>query len=148
MKVLLARPHDFLVDEMRAWLTSLGVEPVRLQSIDQLVTFEPATVAGIVISVAVTSVVAEGPGAALLAVRRRFPSKPVIVAGMAALASARAGLAAEFDGATLHGPTEDASWGTPGVLLYVSGDDLRTKSAALAAVARRHLLIPRSPAVG
>ena len=138
MKVLLARPHDFLVDDMRAWLTSLEVEPIRLQSLDELVRFEPATVAGIVISSAVTSSVAGAPGAAWLAVRRPFPSKPVLIAGMARRSSARAGLSSEFAGATLHALSEQVAWGTPSVLLYVSGDELRARSAALATVARRH----------
>jgi hypothetical protein len=139
MKVLLARPHDFLVDDMRAWLTSLGVEPVRLQSLDELARFEAVSVAGVVISSAVTSSVAGSPGAAWLAVRRQFPSKPVFIAGMATLASARGGLSAEFPGATLHALSEPVAWGSPSVLLYVPGDELRARSAALATAARSHL---------
>lgn len=145
MKVLLARPHDFLVDDMRAWLTSLDVEPVRLGSLDELLRFEPAAVAGIVISSAVTSSVAGSPGAAWLAVRRQFPSRPVLIAGMASLSSARAGVSSEFAGATLHAMSEQVAWGTPSVLLYVSRDELRARSAALAAVARLHFGLSVTP---
>lgn len=139
MKVLLARPHDFLVADMQAWLRSLGLEPVRLAQLAELGSHDAASVKGVVVSAAVTSAISESPGAVYLAVRRFLRTTPVIVAGLASLESARAGLAPEFKGAALFGPEEAASWGTPGALLYVSGDALRVQSAVLAAAAKRHL---------
>lgn len=139
MKVLLARPHDFLVDSMRAWVGALQLEPVRLKSLDELASHAAAGVAAVVISAAVTSAVKESPGATLVAVRRLFPQTPVLVAGLASLTSARAGLASDFPGATLHGPGEAAAWGEPATLLYVSAEELRARAPALDAATRRHL---------
>lgn len=139
MKVLLARPHDFLVDSMRAWLSALQLEPVRLKSLDELAAHAAAEVGAVVISAAVTSTVRESPGATLVAVRRRLPQVPVLVAGLASFASARAGLATEFPGATLHSADEAAAWGEPSIILYVSAEELRARAPALDAATRRHL---------
>jgi hypothetical protein len=75
----------------------------------------------------------------LVAVRQLFPETPVLVAGLASLASARAGLATEFPGSTLHGCGETVAWGEPSIILYVSAEELRARSPTLDAASRRHL---------
>lgn len=139
MKVLLARPNDFLVNDMSVWLRSLGVEPVRLSKLSELAAHPVAEVAGLVLSSAVTSTIPESLGAAMAAVRKVFPHKPVLIAGLARLESARAGLGRELAGATLKGPAEPAAWGQPSVLLYVHGDHLHARDADLQKAARQHL---------
>ncbi|MDP2270112.1 MAG: hypothetical protein Q8N23_09895 [Archangium sp.] len=139
MKVLLARPNDFLVYDMSAWLRSLGLEPVRLSKLSELTAHPVTEIAGLVLSSAVTSAIPESLGAAMGAVRKVFPRKPVLISGLARLESARVGLARELEGATLKGPAEPAAWGQPGVLLYVHGDQLHARDPDLQKAARQHL---------
>lgn len=142
MKVLLARPHDFVVAEMRGWLTSLGVEPVRLESLEGLDTHLSREVAGVVVSAAVTSSVNVTVGAALAAVRKRFLPARLMIAGMATVESARTGLAAELKshGLSLRGIHEPAAWGDQNVALYIQDTDFKAERlAALTKAAQQHL---------
>lgn len=142
MKALLARPHDFVVDDMRKWLTALGLEPVRLSTLADLEQHAPVDVRALVISTAVTSSVKASVADALAAVRRRFPITPLLLAGLASASSARVGLDAELraHGLALHGAGEPAAWGTPRVALYIQDMDLRPgRTEALTAAAKRHL---------
>ncbi|MEW6430782.1 MAG: hypothetical protein AB1730_04675 [Myxococcota bacterium] len=142
MKALLARPHDFIVDDMRRWLAALGLQPVRLSTLADLEQHAPADVRALVISTAVTSSVKATVAEALAAVRRRFAGTPLLLAGLASVASARVGLEAELraHGLALHGAREPAAWGTPRVALYVQDMELRPgRTEALTAAARRHL---------
>ncbi len=141
MKVVLARPHDFLVAQMKTWLLSLGVEPVRLGSLAELEALLPNEVAGVVVSTAVTSSVAATVGEALAAVARRLPVARLAIAGMATVASARAGLAAELKvhHLTLKGLDEAAEWGEPNVALYIQDTDFKPERlATLSQVGRVH----------
>jgi hypothetical protein len=142
MKVLLARPHDFVVADMTRWMNSLGAEPVRLQGALDLSPFAAGEVGGVVISTAVTSMVSSAFGEVLDATRAAFPRAPVIIAGLTSTDSARSGFAAELkrNGLTLFGHAEHAPWGAPTTALYVTGRELQPpRSEALDAVARKHL---------
>lgn len=142
VKVLLARPNDFIVDDMRAWISALGVEPVRLSTLAELALQPHEGLAGVIISAAVTSSVPASPGAVFEAVRKQFRSTPVMIAGMTSLGSARSGLAGAFPGAELHGADEKVAWGSLKVLLYVPADQLRSRAPALMEAARAHLRLP------
>lgn len=145
MKVLLARPHDFVVEDMKKWLVELGVEPVRLSALAQLEAHAERDVAAVVVSTAVTSSVPATFGEALAACRRRFPRVPVVIAGLSAVASARAGFASDLGahGLSLHGPEEAVAWNTPGVALYVQDADFKPeRRGRLTLAARRHLRLP------
>jgi hypothetical protein len=145
-RALLLRPHDFLVDEMRGWLSSLGLSPERFSTLDDLARSARADVACLVVSIAVTSEVKASVADAVEAGRRFAPGAPLLLAGLSRLESARQGLAPDLQRLRLavHGPGDAAAaWGSPGVALYVSADDLKEpRRAALTATARMHLKLP------
>jgi hypothetical protein len=141
MKVLLARPHDFVVGDMQRWVSDLGHTPVRLNSIDELRATPAAEVGGVVISTAVTSVVKATFGEVLDAARAAFPQVPLVIASLSSLASTRDGFRVELarHALTLHTCDEAASWGQAKVALFVTPAELKGPRVELsAAAARRH----------
>lgn len=98
MKVLLARPHDFLVETMTATLLKLGLEPVRLTGLDALPALPRHEFSGAIISLAASSSVRESMGEVYTAVRRAWPTRPIVFTGLSSLASARLGLTGELPG--------------------------------------------------
>lgn len=75
-RVILARPHPFIVAEMAPFLTELGFAPVRLNSVQELTSLGPAG-AGAVISLAVGSTIPESAGDIFSALRRHDARVPV-----------------------------------------------------------------------
>lgn len=147
MKALLARPHDFVVQDMTSWLTELGVTPVRLTALADLDAHPAAEVKAVVISTAVSSPVKASFDEVLAHARRRFPSAALLFAGLSKVASVRVGVAAALaaNGLLLAGIDEAAAWGTSGVALYVQDTDFRGgRRAALTAAAKKHLRLDRA----
>lgn len=89
-RVLLARPHDFIVDDMQKLMRDLGYEPVRLTAFGQLAQYAAAgeKFVGAVISTAASSMIRETFGQVFLEVRERFPRTPVAVATLSDLRAA------------------------------------------------------------
>jgi len=82
-RVLLARPHAFIVDEMGPFLVEAGFTPVRIASLDELAAELGRPLCGAVVSTAISSSVAADAATVFRLVRERVPRLPVIFAGMA-----------------------------------------------------------------
>jgi hypothetical protein len=142
VKVLLARPHDFVVDAVRDALAALQLQPVVLAHLEDLRSLQAAEFSGAVISIAPTSSVRASVAEVFQRVRASWPTTPLVFTGLSSLASARLGTRAELPGLELFGAHETPS---PGAALYLSNTDLlQTRAAALKALAAHlHLEPPR-----
>jgi len=89
-RVLLARPHAFIVNEMRPFLVDAGFAPVRIESVEQLAQELRMPAQGAVISTAVTSSLDADAATVFRQVRERSPNMPVVFAGMADFATMEA----------------------------------------------------------
>lgn len=81
-KVLLARPHAFIVAEMRPFLERTGYLPTRLESLDDLDPGKLGSFSGAIISTAVVSSIPAKPAEVFAALRKHYPSLPVLFAGL------------------------------------------------------------------
>jgi hypothetical protein len=143
-KVLLARPHSFIVAEMRPFLERSGYQPVKLESIGDIQFGKLGTFSGAIISTAVVSSIAAKPAEVFAELRKKYPSLPVIFAGLT-----------EFDSVVqvierivhdLHPAATILSFngkaeahqrlGERDVFLFMSKDDI--SSAAAENIVRRH----------
>jgi DNA-binding NtrC family response regulator len=88
-RVLLARPHAFIVNQMRPFLLDAGYVAVGARDLDHLRTELASTFKGAIISTAVTSTVEADAAAVFRLVRERQPRLPVVFAGMADAATMR-----------------------------------------------------------
>lgn len=88
-RVLLARPHAFIVNQMRPFLVDAGYVAVGARDLDHLRTELASTFKGAIISTAVTSTVEVDAAAVFRLVRERQPKLPVVFAGMADAATMR-----------------------------------------------------------
>ncbi len=82
-RVLLARPHAFIVTEMRLFLIEAGYVPVRVEDLAQLGSELGASLQGAVISTAVTSTMDADAATVFRVIRQAQPGLPVVFAGMA-----------------------------------------------------------------
>jgi len=129
--VLLARPHPFIVAEMKPFLEENGYQTIKLENLDSLPA-QAGGAAGAIISLAVSSSVGESADAVFQRLRKDAPRVPVLFASMLALDQARpgleriakqAGLQANILGADAA-PTATAQLGRQETFLYFSKDDL------------------------
>lgn len=81
-KTLLARPHTFIVSEMRPFLEKSGFAPSKLDSLGDLQHGNVGTFNGAVISTAVISSVNASAEEVFTALRQRNPKLPVLFAGL------------------------------------------------------------------
>jgi len=147
--VLLARPHPFIVTEMRPFLEQNGFASKKLESLAAL----PASAAGAsgsIISLAVASSVgvAESAEEVFVAVRKQSPRLPVLFAAMLDFAKMKStlerlaknnGIAATILG--ISAATEsNAGLGKPNTFLYIGKDDLTSpeQRAIAARILQRH----------
>lgn len=141
VSVLLLRPHDFIVEDMSAWLRTLGQEPVRFRSFEQLERVSTAGVVGGVISLAVSSDVKASVREVFLAARALLPGLPILLTSLSTLEKARPTIELELKGlgVAVHGVLEPAAWGSPAVILYTPASELKGPGqAALTTAARKH----------
>lgn len=127
--ILLARPHAFIVAEMKPFLEQAGFAVTALGAVADL----PKAVAGTcgaVISLALTSSIPESAEAVFLELRKRSPKTPVLFASMLSLEQSRfnleriakaAGISAQLVGVDADTATV---LGQPNTFLYFSKDDL------------------------
>ncbi|MBW8302008.1 MAG: helix-turn-helix transcriptional regulator [Hydrogenophaga sp.] len=80
-QVLLARPHPFIVNEMKPWLEQGGYSVQRPDHVDDLASHARACV-GAVISLAVSSSMAASAADVLKIVRQANPSLPILFAAL------------------------------------------------------------------
>jgi hypothetical protein len=81
-KVLLARPHSFIVSDMKPFLEKSGFLPVRLDALSALDSGISGTMSGAVISTAVLSTINASAEEVFSALRKKYPRLPVIFAGL------------------------------------------------------------------
>ena len=81
-KVLLARPHSFIVAEMRPFLERTGYQPSKLENIDDMYPGKLGQFNGAIISMAVVSTIAAKPAEVFAALRKSYPNLPVVFAGL------------------------------------------------------------------
>lgn len=81
-KVLLARPHAFIVSEMRPFLEKNGYQPSKLEDIGDIRPGKLGSFSGAIISTAVVSSIPAKPAEVFAALRKNYPNLPVIFAGL------------------------------------------------------------------
>lgn len=88
-KILLARPHAFIVSEMLPFLSGAGYVPQKLGALADLDAMPATGFAGVIISNAVISSVNASAEEVFNAVRKKMPRVPIIFAGLTAFALAK-----------------------------------------------------------
>ncbi len=81
-KVLLARPHAFIVAEMRPFLERNDYQPTKLENVGDMQPGKLGTFSGAIISTAVVSSIPEKPAEVFTALRKHYPNLPVMFAGL------------------------------------------------------------------
>jgi len=81
-KILLARPHPFIVSEMKPFLEQNGFSPLPIKGISELAGLASHPFSGAIISLAVQSTIDESAEMVFEAIRKQSPSLPVAFAGM------------------------------------------------------------------
>lgn len=129
--VLLARPHPFIVSEMKPFLEQGGYEAIKIEALTDLAA-KAKLGRGVVISFAVSSSVGESADDVFVQLRQGAPRIPVLFAALLPLDKYKSSLerVAKLAGiqATILGvaaENENAlALGKPDTFLYVSKDDL------------------------
>lgn len=145
--VLLARPHPFIVAEMKPFLEHAGYAAAKLESLDDLTT-RARTSAGAVISLAISSSLGESADDIFARLRQEAPRVPVLFAAMLGFDQSQrnlerlakqAGVQATIIGAAA-GNENAAALGKPDTFLYISKDDLAdpARRAIAARMVQRH----------
>lgn len=145
--VLLARPHPFIVAEMKPLLEHSGYAPAKLENLVDLAV-QARSSAGVVISLAVSSSLGETAVEVFTRLRQGVPHIPVLFAAMLPLYKAQsslewlakqAGTQATVLGVAA-GNENAAALGKPDTFLYISKDDLAnpTHRAIASRMVQRH----------
>ena len=145
--VLLARPHPFIVAEMKPFLEQNGYQAIKLETLDNL-SVQSGSAVGAIISLALSSSIGETAETVFQRLRKDAPHVPVLFASMLTFNQARPGLEriAKQTGlqANLVGvdvaPTAAAQLGDQKTFLYFSKDDLASpeRRATALRLIRRH----------
>lgn len=147
-KVLLARPHAFIVKEMRPFLEAAGYQPEALANLGDVSRQKLAGYDGAIISMAVVSSIPARADEVLGALRQSDPNLPVIFAGLNDFQQARSAVErivkplhpnAEIITSTAQNESHGAL-GRAHVFLYLSKDDLSAPASAESAarILRQH----------
>lgn len=145
--ILLARPHPFIVAEMRPFLEQSGYGVSKVERTENLPT-QARSSAGAVISLAVSSSVEESADGVFARLRQQAPRVPVLFAAMLALEkiqssleriAKQAGIQATILGVAM-GNESLTALGKPETFLYISKDDLadKTRREIASRMIRRH----------
>ncbi len=129
--ILLARPHPFIVSEMKPFLEQNGYAPTPLAALADL----PASTtgaAGAIISLAVVSSIGESAETIFTALRKSAPRLPVLFASIIDFAAAKSTLErlaknSGFTGAILGidaASESNPALGKPDTFLFLNKDDL------------------------
>lgn len=116
-RVLLARPHAFIVNQMRPFLVEAGYTPVGAQGLDHLAQELSGSFDGAIISTAVSSTVNADAATVFRLVREKLPRLPIVFAGMA-------------DAATMKLSAERAVKALVGTPTIANPQDMRIASGA------------------
>lgn len=147
--IVLARPHPFIVAEMTPFLEQTGFRIVKPEGYANLATLARCS-AGAVVSVAITSTVAESAADIYLQLRTAAPRLPILFAGISSLDNLRGSLEriAKQAGvpATIMNVSaaneKSSSLNKADTFLYVSKNDLEDPARRITAarMVLRHLL--------
>lgn len=149
-KILLARPHPFIVAEMKPLLVSAGYAPHPLSELHHITEGAWHGAKGAVISIALSSIMPESAETVFGALRAGSPQLPVVFAGLTDVDIARATIqrltkAAIPDAVVI--PVQPSSeherrLGKPNVFLYIQKDVLKTEEGLALAkkMLQRHFL--------
>ncbi|MDP3672642.1 MAG: hypothetical protein WA191_17545 [Telluria sp.] len=147
--VLLARPHPFIVAEMKPFLEHGGYASSKLESLTDLAVQAPGCV-GAVISLAVSSSVGTSAGDVFTRLHQEFPRVPVLFASMLELDAIQGSLARIARNAGVQATIIGVASGNenagalrkPGTFVYISKADLAdpTRRAIAARIVQRHFL--------
>jgi hypothetical protein len=145
--VLLARPHSFIVSEMKPFLEQNGYVPKKLETIDDIPTSVAGT-SGAIISLAVVSSVGESAETVFAELRKSARQLPVLFASMVNFATAKGALERLAKNLGVQASILDISpanethpdLGKPDTYLYLSKDDLVSpeRRALAASIIKRH----------
>lgn len=145
--ILLARPHPFIVSEMKPFLEENGFEAVKAERLSDLAALASGA-SGAIISLAVSSAVSESAEEVFAELRRQQPKMPVLFAALLDYAKMKSSLErlAKVTGVTANvlGVERDSEahprLGKPETFLYVSKDDLASseRKALAARMVQRH----------
>ncbi len=145
--VLLARPHPFIVAEMKPFLEHSDFLAVKLENLADLAVYASKS-AGVVISLAVSSSLGESAAEVFTRLRQSAPRVPVLFAAMLALDKSQGSLArlakhAGIEAMILGVAAENEkapALGRPETFLYVSKDDLAdpARRAMASRMVQRH----------
>ncbi len=145
--ILLARPHPFIVSEMKPFLEHAGYEVSKLENSQHLSNHARNSI-GAVISLAVTSAIPESAEEIFVQLRLSAPRVPVLFAAISPLSTLRASLErlakiAGIQATILEINASNAAspaLGLPDTFLYFSKDDLidETKKEIALTMLKRH----------
>ena len=133
-QILLARPHPFIVSEMRPFLEQNGFSPLPIKDISELEGLASTSLSGAIISLAVQSTIDESAEMVFEAIRKQFPYLPVAFAGMldTSMASKAIKRVLPESIGTYHVITADTNnehrveLGRPSTFVYIRNSDLST----------------------
>lgn len=145
--VLLARPHPFIVAEMKPFLERSGYLAAKLESLADLAA-QARSSAGVVISLAVSSSLGETAAEVFTRLRQAAPRVPVLFAAMLGFDKSQdslerlaknAGIQATILGVAT-GNDNVAALGKSDTFLFISKDDLAdtTRRAIASRMVQRH----------
>ena len=137
-KILLARPHPFIVSEMKPFLEQSGFSPLPIKDISELEGLASTSLSGAIISLAVQSTIDESAVMVFEAIRKQFPYLQVAFAGMldASMASKAIKRVLPESIGNYHVIAADKNnerrveLGQPSTFVYIRDSDLSTPDTA------------------
>ena len=149
-KVLLARPHAFIVADMKPLLAQAGFSPAPLSALEEIAGGAWRSAHGAVISIALSSSIPESAETVFATLRRHAPRIPVLFAGLTDFEMARRTVErivqpVEPKATVLPidaGSEHHSGLGRPDVVLYLQKDTLKTAAGTALAerMLRRHFI--------
>lgn len=145
--VLLARPHPFIVAEMKPFLEHGGYAAAKLENLADL-AMQASSSAGVVISLAISSSIGASAYEIFSQLRQGAPRTPVLFAAMLDFEASKGNLGRLAEQAGIQatilgvaaGNESAAALGKPDTFLYISKDDLAdpARRAIASRMVQRH----------
>lgn len=129
--MLLARPHDFMVEDVTTALVSAGAEPLSIDTLDTLRAHKGAPLAGAVASTAVTSTMPSTLREVLTVLAADFPGLPLVLTGLAGFEVIAQRVRDEGGGALKLVELVDGVIVAKGSVLVVTAADFRARREAV-----------------
>lgn len=140
-RVLLARPHDFLVEDVRTALVAAGAEPVSVDTLDALRAQKGAALVGAVASTAVISPMPCTLREVLTILAADFPTLPLVLTGLAGFEVIVQRVRDEGGGALKLIELTDGVILPRGSVLVVTAADFRARREAVRSALVQHFAL-------